>query len=75
VDTLLSVELIVEVQGWVGFGAEDKARFWFGENAGNEYRQNNSPIRLLFAPSVLKQSINSIKPLSMRVLQTMAGPV
>jgi hypothetical protein len=74
-DRFLGVELIVEVQGWMGFGAEDKTKFWFGEDTDDEYRQNNSPIRLLFAPSVPKQSINSIKPLSMRVLQTMASPV
>jgi predicted lactoylglutathione lyase len=39
--------LIVEVQGWAGFGAEDNAKFWFGEDTGDEHKQNNSPIRML----------------------------
>jgi hypothetical protein len=39
----------VKVQGWVGFGAEDKTKFWFGENTDDEHKQNNSPTRLLIA--------------------------
>lgn len=46
-DRLLCIELIVEVQGWAGFGAEDNAKFWFGEDTGDEHKQNNSPIRML----------------------------
>jgi predicted lactoylglutathione lyase len=38
---------MVEVLGWAGFGAEDNAKFWFGEDTGDEHKQNNSPIRML----------------------------
>lgn len=26
----LDIELVVEIQGWAGFGRNDKAEFWFG---------------------------------------------
>jgi catechol 2,3-dioxygenase-like lactoylglutathione lyase family enzyme len=45
----LGIELIIEVQGWAGFGAEDKAEFWFGEANGDELKQNTSPMPMHLA--------------------------
>jgi predicted lactoylglutathione lyase len=39
----------VGVKGWASFGAEDKTKFWLGENTDDEHKQNNSPTRLLIA--------------------------
>ena len=32
----LNIELVMEVEGWVGYGRDGKAEFWFGEH---EYKQ------------------------------------
>lgn len=40
----LNIELIVEIQGWAGFGKGDKAEFWFGPDATVQ-----SPMHIAFA--------------------------
>ena len=42
----LGIELIVEIQGWAGFGEKDKAEFWFGPD---QQQQNTSPIPMHLA--------------------------
>ena len=42
----LGVELITEVQGWVGFGKNGKPEFWFGE-----HQDTQSPMHLAFVAS------------------------
>ena len=42
----LGIGLIVEVQGWSGFGANDKAEFWFGPD-----EQAQTPMHLAFRAS------------------------
>ena len=39
----LDMELIVEVQGWAGFGRNDKAEFWFGPD-----EKIQSPMHIAF---------------------------
>jgi catechol 2,3-dioxygenase-like lactoylglutathione lyase family enzyme len=45
----LGIEFTAEVQGWAGFGAEDKAEFWFGEANGDELKKNTFPIPMHLA--------------------------
>lgn len=45
----LGIELVVEVQGWAGFGTKDKAAFWFGPADVGE--QNQSPMHIAFRAS------------------------
>jgi len=46
----LDIELVVEVQGWAGFGSQGKPEFWFGSE---EYVQN--PMHIAFAANSRKQ--------------------
>ena len=39
----LDIELVVEVQGWAGFGRGDKAEFWFGPD-----ERIQSPMHIAF---------------------------
>jgi catechol 2,3-dioxygenase-like lactoylglutathione lyase family enzyme len=45
----LGIELMVEVQGWAGFGAEGKTEFWFGQVTDDEQKQNTAPIPMHLA--------------------------
>jgi len=40
----LGIGLVVEVQGWAGFGKEGKAEFWFGPDEVNQ-----QPMHIAFA--------------------------
>lgn len=46
----LGIELVIEVQGWAGFGKQDKAEFWFGPD---EVIQ--PPMHIAFAAANRKQ--------------------
>ncbi|MCB1323996.1 MAG: VOC family protein [Leptospiraceae bacterium] len=39
----LRIELVMEVQGWGGFGRDGKPEFWFGEHA-----RSQSPMHIAF---------------------------
>ena len=39
----LSIELVIEVQGWAGFGRNEKAEFWFGPD-----NKIQSPMHIAF---------------------------
>ncbi len=42
----LGLELIVEIEGWAGFGRGDKAELWFGEDSAAQ-----RPMHIAFAAS------------------------
>jgi len=46
----LGIELVMEVQGWAGFGKGDKAEFWFGPDA---YSQ--APMHIAFRAQTREQ--------------------
>ncbi len=42
----LGIELVMEVQGWLGFGRNGKAEFWFGEQS--EGFKAHNPMHIAF---------------------------
>ena len=46
----LGIELVVEVQGWAGFGKQGKAEFWFGPD---DIKQQ--PMHIAFAAETREQ--------------------
>jgi len=48
----LDIELVVEIQGWAGFGRNDKAEFWFGPDD-----KIQSPMHIAFVADRREQVI------------------
>lgn len=46
----LNIELIMEIEGWAGFGKNQKAEFWFGPHG-----QPNSPMHIAFSAETREQ--------------------
>jgi len=46
----LGIELVIEVQGWAGFGKKGKAEFWFGPD-----EKTQEPMHIAFAAKSRQQ--------------------